>query len=128
MRSSVCRGGLATVVAIIALLSCQSATVHAHPFLVGRWTAVDPKEAEIVYEFYPADYVTDQVWRGTFYMYIAGTQITCGRYELRIETRTEGTIGLRDGVGITTCVGNIDIAKREMWYKGVTFHKAPLRP
>lgn len=128
MHTSVCRGGLVAVLAIVALLSYQPGTVQAHPLFAGKWTAVDPKAAEVVYEFYPADYVTDGVWRGTFIMFVSDIQITCGKYELRIEKGMEGTIGLRDGVGITTCVGNIDIGKREMSYKGVIFRKAPARP
>jgi hypothetical protein len=121
MRTSLSGGGLAAVLAVAVLLSCGLGNAQAHPLFVGRWTAVSQPAAPIVYEFGPAEYVNDGVWRGSFTLYISNIQITCGTYELRIMTGSEGTVGLREAPGISTTVGNIDLGTRVMTYKDVTF-------
>ena len=111
----------AAALAVVTLLLCFPGAADAHPLLTGTWGAEAPQGFPVVYDFGPADYVYNGVWRGRYTLVVAGHVTVDGCYELRQFSGIEATISLKDGVGIATAVGNIDFAARTMTFRGVIY-------
>jgi len=111
----------AVAAAVATLLLCRPGAAEAHPLLTGQWGAEVPPGNVVVYDFGPADYVYNGVWRGRYTLVVAGRVTVDGCYELRQFSGIEATISLKDGVGIATAVGNIDFAARTMTFRGVIY-------
>jgi hypothetical protein len=113
----------AAALAAATLLLCRPGAAEAHPLLIGQWAAEAPPGNVVIYDFGPADYVYNGVWRGRYTLSVSGRVTVDGCYELRQFSGTEATIGLKDGVGIATAVGNIDFAARTMNFRGVIYRR-----
>jgi hypothetical protein len=113
----------AAALAVATLLLCLPGAAEAHPLLTGQWGAEVPPGNVVVYDFGPADYIYNGVWRGQYTLVISGRVTVGGCYELRQFSGTEATIGLKDGVGISTAVGIIDFAARTMNFRGVIYRR-----
>jgi hypothetical protein len=111
----------AAALAVATLLLCRPGAAEAHPLLTGQWVAEVPPGNVVIYDFGPADYIYNGVWRGRYTLSIGGRVLVEGCYELRQYTGVEATIGLKDGVAIATAVGTIDFAARVMNFRGVNY-------
>jgi hypothetical protein len=104
-------------------LSLCVGKAQAHPCFVGNWTAPLPCPGVSEYNFGPADYIGGGVWVGGLTKVVAGCTVARGTYELRMWSGTEGTVSIREGVGISTIVGTIDLKERTMEYVGTLYRK-----
>ncbi len=111
----------AATLAVAALLLCRPTAAEAHPLLTGQWVAQAPPGFVVIYDFAPADYIDNNLWRGRYTVTFGGRVVVDGCYELRQFAGTEATVGLKDGVGISTAVGSIDFATRTMVFRGITY-------
>ena len=76
----------------------------------------------MVYEFSPAQYLGNGVWRGIFHFSVSGCHVTTGDYELFMFSGTEGTINIRDNYIGTGSVGTVNLSTREMNYRNAIYH------
>lgn len=106
--------------ALVLLLLVHTDRAQAHPHLYGSWVANVPPGGFMALDFGPAEYMGVGVWRGPFTFTVTG-QTSCGVYELRMYTGTQGTVSLRDGNMIGTKVGTVDFETRKLTYLQTTF-------
>lgn len=106
---------------LIGLALLTVPTVKAHPCFVGRWQANLPCGPVDAYDFGPAQYVAPGMWVGCLSKSVAGVTVSVGNYELRMWSANEGTISIREGDGIGTAVGTVDLAGRKMEYLGTSY-------
>ena len=124
MRIRLNRTVSAVVLATALLLSFLSGTAEAHPLLVGTWVAQDPPGTLLKYEFGPAEYQGNWVWRGPLTLYVANEVVSIGTYQLRMFNGLEGGLTLHDGNGLPNDDGLVNLGTRVLNYKNVVF-RAP---
>ena len=124
MRIRLNRTVSAVVLATALLLSFLSGTAEAHPLLVGTWVAQDPPGTLLKYEFGPAEYQGNWVWRGPLTLYVANKVVSIGTYQLRMFNGLEGGLTLHDGTGLPNDGGLVNLGTRVLNYKNVVF-RAP---
>jgi len=124
MRFRLNRTVSAVVLATALPLSFLSETAEAHPLLVGTWVAQDPPGTLLKYEFGPAEYQGNWVWRGPLTLYVANEVISIGTYQLRMFNGLEGGLTLHDGNGLPNDDGLVNLGTRVLNYKNVVF-RAP---
>jgi hypothetical protein len=107
--------------AAMSLLLLQPGKAQAHPILQGKWFSVAPANAITAYEFGPGDYLGAGIWKGTYTVYLGNDFLSCGTYELRMVTGTQGTIGMIDGQMANARVATIDVGTKTMTLYNVTF-------
>ena len=127
MRIRLNRTVSAVVLATALLLSFLSGTAEAHPLLVGTWVAQDPPGTLLKYEFGPAEYQGNWVWRGPLTLYVANKVVSIGTYQLRMFNGLEGGLTLHDGNGLPNDGGLVNLGTRVLNYKNVVF-RAPAVP
>ena len=127
MRFRLNRTVSAVVLATALPLSFLSGTAEAHPLLVGTWVAQDPPGTLLKYEFGPAEYQGNWVWRGPLTLYVANEVISIGTYQLRMFNGLEGGLTLHDGNGLPNDGGLVNLGTRVLNYKNVVF-RAPAVP
>jgi hypothetical protein len=120
MSTRLRRGGWAALAAA-ALLLVRPGNAQAHPHLVGKWVGTAAPGLILAYDFGPPHYVSDGVWVGPFTFSVDGSPVSDGRYEIRMFTGAQGTLGLRDGTELELRVGVVDFGTRAMTLKSVTF-------
>lgn len=111
----------AAVLATALQLSLLSGTTQAHPLLVGTWVAQDPPGTLMSYEFGPAEYQGNWVWRGPLTFYIANQAVSTGTYQLRMINGLEGGLTIHDGNGLPNDGGLVNLGTRQLNYKNVVF-------
>jgi hypothetical protein len=109
------------VVALAALLLCLPVPASAHPQLVGEWAGEVTPGSITVYDFGPGEYLAPGMWRGPYSVTFAGCVTSYGQYVLRLYHAGEGTLALRDGLGISTRVAVIDLGVRAFEFMGVIY-------
>ena len=124
MRIRLNRTVSAVVLATALLLSFLSGTAEAHPLLVGTWVAQDPPGTLLKYEFGPAEYQGNWVWRGPLTLYVANKVVSIGTYQLRMFNGLEGGLTLHDGNGLPNDGGLVNLGTRVLNYKNVVI-RAP---
>ena len=124
MRFRLNRTVSAVVLATALLLSFLSGTAEAHPLLVGTWVAQDPPGTLLKYEFGPAEYQGNWVWRGPLTLYVANKVVSIGTYQLRMFNGLEGGLTLHDGNGLPNDGGLVNLGTRVLNYKNVVI-RAP---
>jgi hypothetical protein len=107
----------------VGLSLCVGGTARAHPCFVGNWTAPLPCPGLAEYNFGPADFIGGGVWVGPLTHVVAGCTVATGTYELRMWSDTQGTVSIREGVGISTIVGIVDLRERTFEYIGTMYRK-----
>ena len=127
MRFRLNRTVSAVVLATALPLSFLSGTAEAHPLLVGTWVAQDPPGTLLKYEFGPAEYQGNWVWRGPLTLYVANEVVSIGTYQLRMFNGLEGGLTLHDGNGLPNDGGLVNLGTRVLNYKNVVF-RAPAVP
>jgi hypothetical protein len=121
MRTRFNLTSMAVVFGVAALLLFQPGKAQAHPQLAGRWFATTPANVNMSFEFFPGEYLGDDIWRGTYILYWANCQIASGGYELRVFRGTTATLGLQDGRLANARVAVVDLGTRVMTLKDVTY-------
>ena len=127
MRLRLSRTISVVVLTIAVLLSLLSGISQAHPLMVGTWVAQDPPGTLLKYDFGPAEYQGNWVWRGPLTFYVADQVVSTGSYELLMFDGLEGALTLRDGNGLPNQVGVVHLGTRVLNYKNVVF-RAPVTP
>ncbi|NBO92982.1 MAG: hypothetical protein EBV06_11825 [Planctomycetia bacterium] len=98
-------------------------SAQAHPCLSGLWSAPLPCGGKTSYLFSPAEDLGGGLWYGCLIKTVSGQTITKGTYELRMWSATEGTVSIREGMGISTIVGTVDFATGKFDYLASTYRK-----
>jgi hypothetical protein len=111
----------AVMLTTAVLLSFPAGTAQAHPLLIGTWVAQDPPGTLMKYDFGPAEYQGNWVWRGPLTFYMADRVVSTGTYELRMFNGLEGGLTLRDGSGLPNDVGIVHLRTRVLNFKNVVF-------
>jgi hypothetical protein len=114
---------LACVAALFVLSLPRPTSALAHPCLEGTWNAPLPCPGVAAYTFGPARFVGNGVWEGCVHFTINGRVISTGEYQLRMWTKTDGTISIREGEAIGTAVGIVDFKTNTIDYINTIYRK-----
>lgn len=108
--------------AVVLLLALALPTAaSAHPKLVGPWVGQGATLTE--YDFGPGEYVGNGMWRGPLRVVIGGCVTSYGDYYLRVYHGSEATLAVRDGLMLSTRVGNVDLREGVFDFMGVVYRR-----